>query len=81
MLDNKELRTNFDVIAKKLAARGVKEEELNHYVDLDSKRRDLIVETEHLIIILKDQQADIQLIEEINTIIGKIIIMETRIET
>ncbi len=46
MLDNKELRTNFDVIAKKLAARGVKEEELNHYVDLDSKRRDLIVETE-----------------------------------
>lgn len=46
MLDNKELRTNFDVIAKKLAARGVKEEELNHCVDLDSKRRDLIVETE-----------------------------------
>lgn len=46
MLDNKELRTNFDVIANKLAARGVKEEELNHYVDLDSKRRDLIVETE-----------------------------------
>ena len=46
MLDNKELRTNFDVIAKKLTARGVKEEELNHYVDLDSKRRDLIVETE-----------------------------------
>ncbi|MER2110898.1 MAG: serine--tRNA ligase [Desemzia incerta] len=46
MLDNKELRTNFDVVAKKLAARGVKEEELNHYVDLDSKRRDLIVETE-----------------------------------
>lgn len=46
MLDNKELRTNFEVVAKKLAVRGVKEEELNHYVDLDSKRRELIVETE-----------------------------------
>lgn len=46
MLDNKELRTNFDVVAKKLAVRGVKEEDLNRYVDLDSKRRELIVETE-----------------------------------
>ncbi|MFL2134759.1 serine--tRNA ligase [Desemzia sp. FAM 24101] len=48
MLDNKELRNNFDEVAKKLAARGVKEEELNRYLELDGKRRDLIVETEKL---------------------------------
>ena len=48
MLDNKTLRNNFDEIAKKLATRGVKEEELNRYLELDGKRRDLIVETEKL---------------------------------
>lgn len=48
MLDNKELRNNFDEVAKKLATRGVKEEELNRYLELDGKRRDLIVETEKL---------------------------------
>ncbi|MBM6615790.1 serine--tRNA ligase [Desemzia sp. RIT804] len=48
MLDNKELRNNFDEVAKKLVIRGVKEEELNRYVELDAKRRDLIIETEKL---------------------------------
>lgn len=48
MLDNKELRNNFEVIAGKLENRGVNKEELNRYVELDNKRRDLIVETEKL---------------------------------
>ena len=48
MLDNKELRNDFDKVAKKLATRGVKEEELNRYLELDGKRRDLIIETEKL---------------------------------
>lgn len=48
MLDNKELRNNFDETAKKLETRGVKKEELNRYIELDNKRRDLIVETEKL---------------------------------
>lgn len=48
MLDNKELRNNFEAIAEKLENRGVNKDELNRYVELDNKRRDLIVETEKL---------------------------------
>ena len=46
MLDIKQLRTDFDVIAKKLETRGVKGEVLEDFISLDKERRSLIVTTE-----------------------------------
>ena len=48
MLDIKQLRTDFDVIAKKLETRGVKGEVLEDFISLDKERRSLIVTTEEL---------------------------------
>ena len=48
MLDIKQLRTDFDVTAKKLEIRGVKSELLEEFVTLDKERRSLIVTTEEL---------------------------------
>lgn len=48
MLDVKRLREEYDVMVAKLAQRGVKEEELVKFQELDGQRRDKIVETENL---------------------------------
>lgn len=46
MLDRKVLREEFDVVAEKLATRGVAREVLENYRELDAKRRELIAKTE-----------------------------------
>ncbi len=48
MLDMKLLRQDFDKVAEKLKTRGVKEETLAKFKELDEKRRALLVETEEL---------------------------------
>lgn len=48
MLDMKMLRENFDEVVAKLATRGVKEEELAEFKELDEKRREKLTETERL---------------------------------
>lgn len=48
MLDVKLLRDEFEATAEKLAARGVKTEELATFKELDAQRREKIVETENL---------------------------------
>lgn len=48
MLDIKQLRTDFEAIAKKLEIRGVKSELLEEFITLDKERRSLIVTTEEL---------------------------------
>ena len=48
MLDMKRLRTNFDEIKEKLAHRGEDISELDHFGELDERRRKLITEVEQL---------------------------------
>lgn len=48
MLDIKQIRNDFDSIAKKLKTRGVDQETLQNLKMLDQKRRDLLVQTEEL---------------------------------
>lgn len=48
MLDIKYLRNNFEDVKEKLVHRGEDLSELDHFGDLDEKRRKLIVETEDL---------------------------------
>ena len=48
MLDVKLLRENYDELVEKLLPRGVKEEELAEFKQLDEQRREKIVETEQL---------------------------------
>ncbi len=48
MLDMKYLRQNFDEVKKKLQNRGEDLSELDTFGDLDSRRRELIQETEEL---------------------------------
>lgn len=48
MLDIKLLRSSFDEVKKKLQNRGEKITDLDHFGELDQKRRDLIVEVEQL---------------------------------
>lgn len=48
MLDVKRLRTEFDVVAEKLATRGVAAESLTELKELDTKRRELLVRSEEL---------------------------------
>lgn len=48
MLDVKLLRDGFEATAEKLAARGVKIEELATFKELDAQRREKLVETENL---------------------------------
>lgn len=48
MLDMKYLRNNFDEVKEKLKHRGEDLTELDHFGELDAKRRELIVETEKL---------------------------------
>jgi len=48
MLDVKLLRDGFEATAEKLAARGVKTEELATFKELDAQRREKLVETENL---------------------------------
>lgn len=48
MLDVKFLRDGFEATAEKLAARGVKTEDLATFKELDAQRREKIVETENL---------------------------------
>ncbi|MBJ8325099.1 serine--tRNA ligase [Streptococcus pacificus] len=48
MLDLKRIRTDFDLVAEKLANRGVEKETLIELKDLDVKRRELLVRTEEL---------------------------------
>ncbi|EPU23823.1 seryl-tRNA synthase [Streptococcus agalactiae LMG 14609] len=46
MLDLKRIRTDFDVVAKKLATRGVDQETLTTLKELDIKRRELLIKAE-----------------------------------
>lgn len=46
MLDLKRIRTDFDAVAKKLAARGVDQETLTTLKELDIKRRELLIKSE-----------------------------------
>lgn len=46
MLDLKRIRTDFDVVAKKLATRGVDQETLTTLKELDIKRRELLIKSE-----------------------------------
>ena len=48
MLDIKRIRTDFDIIAKKLATRGVDAATLDKMKEFDSKRRELLVKVENL---------------------------------
>src|SRR5690625_2606350 len=48
MLDTKMIRNEFDKVAEKLQTRGVAKEDLNLFVDLDEKRRELIRKSELL---------------------------------
>lgn len=48
MLDAKLIRNEFDKVAKQLQTRGVSKEDLDRYVELDEKRRELIRESELL---------------------------------
>ncbi|MBO1306339.1 serine--tRNA ligase [Enterococcus sp. 669A] len=48
MLDVKMIRHNFEEVKEKLATRGVKSEVLERFVDLDERRRQLLVKTEEL---------------------------------
>ncbi|EOH91270.1 serine--tRNA ligase [Enterococcus pallens] len=48
MLDVKMIRHNFEEVQEKLATRGVKSEVLERFVDLDERRRELLVKTEEL---------------------------------
>jgi len=48
MLDMKFLRSNFEEIKKKLEHRGEDLTDFDQFVDLDKKRRELIVTTEEL---------------------------------
>lgn len=48
MLDMKFLRENFEEVKKKLEHRGEDLTDFDHFVDLDKKRRELIVKTEEL---------------------------------
>lgn len=48
MLDVKMIRHNFEEVKEKLATRGVKSEVLERFVDLDERRRELLVKTEDL---------------------------------
>lgn len=48
MLDIKKLRSDFATAEAKLATRGVKKELLENFVELDEKRRELIVKAEKL---------------------------------
>lgn len=48
MLDIKMIRQNFEEVAEKLKNRGVKEETLKTFIELDEKRRQLLVQTEEL---------------------------------
>lgn len=48
MLDVKMIRHNFEEVKEKLATRGVKSEILERFVDLDERRRQLLVKTEEL---------------------------------
>ncbi|PLS32184.1 serine--tRNA ligase [Carnobacterium maltaromaticum] len=48
MLDIKKLRSDFATVEAKLATRGVKKELLENFVELDEKRRELIVKAEKL---------------------------------
>lgn len=48
MLDNKLVREDFDSLKKALVTRGVDEQTINDYRDLDEKRRELIQKSEHL---------------------------------
>ncbi|MCP1639732.1 seryl-tRNA synthetase [Streptococcus gallinaceus] len=48
MLDLKRIRTDFDAVAEKLATRGVAQETLTEIKELDTKRRQLLVQSEEL---------------------------------
>lgn len=48
MLDIKKLRNDYQTVSEKLASRGVKKETLDNFMQLDEKRRSLLVETEQL---------------------------------
>ena len=48
ILDIKRIRTDFDIIAKKLATRGVDAATLDKMKEFDSKRRELLVKVENL---------------------------------
>ncbi|MBY5033559.1 serine--tRNA ligase [Streptococcus gallolyticus] len=48
MLDLKRIRTDFEAVAQKLATRGVAQETLTEIKDLDTKRRELLVQSEEL---------------------------------
>ncbi len=48
MLDVKMIRHNFEEVQEKLATRGVKSDVLERFVDLDERRRQLLVKTEEL---------------------------------
>ncbi|WPP08762.1 serine--tRNA ligase [Pediococcus inopinatus] len=48
MLDLKEIRNNTDYIKERLGTRGIDPKEIDKLLDMDQKRRDLIVESENL---------------------------------
>ncbi|MFZ2584598.1 MAG: serine--tRNA ligase, partial [Enterococcus aquimarinus] len=48
MLDIKMIRQNMELVEQKLTARGVAPEVLTHFLTLDEKRRELLVQTEEL---------------------------------
>lgn len=48
MLDLKRIRTDFNAVAEKLATRGVAQETLTEIKELDTKRRQLLVQSEEL---------------------------------
>jgi seryl-tRNA synthetase len=92
MLDVKVLRANFDEVKKKLENRGEKISDLDHFGELDQRRRDLIVEVEQLksrrntvsqeVAVLKREKQDADhLIKEMKEVSDKIKELDDELRT
>lgn len=91
MLDIKNIRQNFHEVQQKLATRGVKEETLAEFLELDETRRTLLVDSEKLkkqrndvsseIAVLKRQKEDsTDKIAQMKTVGGKIKALDEELE-
>lgn len=91
MLDRKLLRNNFEEIVEKLANRGVDRQALESYIDLDKKRRDLILKveegkklrnqvTEEISLLKRNKEDASEKIEEMKALGGQIKTMDQELE-
>lgn len=92
MLDLKNIRTNTDFVKERLGTRGIDPKEIDKLLDVDQKRRDLIVESETLkktrnevsdqISLLKRQKEDANdKITEMRKVSGEIKELDAQLQT